>query len=441
MAIDIQNAKRIVKRILLSNLVEDKSIYLTPLLSGPHGIGKSTVIHEIAKELHGKAIVVDGGQLTEGEITGLPYQYSDSEGNVSFRFLPHYSVKRIQEREKRIFLKSHPERDAHLFQDIQNPYARNSLSPNEKIQKILNGEIQPVVFFLDEINRTETGVYKELRNLLLNRSINGYVFPWWVFFVGARNPSTSSSYYQTIDRDPAQLDRFIKIDVKTNPGSFLNYGKEHNLSPVLLEYIKNNKKNLNANDDKGEEEVLPSPSPRGYDRLDTIRKSFSKLTPFFTAKENDIRLMNRDFEIICKAKLGNAVGEDFFQFYRKHSFDVSVDDFLSDDQDLNLTLGLLKLNEREKRKELSRQLIRYRQDQPSSIGQNWKWLSEFENKLSLLLKQLDKTSQIEFARAFKRTKNVDGLSLSSVYHDIYLHLVLPIDKEANDLFSLFDNQK
>lgn len=440
MAIDIQDAKRIVKRILLSNLIADKSIYLTPLLSGPHGIGKSTVIHEIAKELHGVAITVDGGQLKEGEITGLPYQYSDKDGNVSFRFLPHYSVKRIQEREKRIYLKSHPDRDSHLFQDIHNPYARNNLSADEKIKKILSGEIQPVIFFLDEINRTERGVYKELRNLLLNRSINGYVFPWWVFFVGARNPSTSSSYYQTIDRDPAQLDRFIKIDVKTNSSSFLNYGQEHNLSPVLLEYIKDNKKNLTSSDDKGEEEVLPSPSPRGYDRLDTIRKSFSKLTPFFSDKENDIRKINKDFEVICKAKLGKDVGEDFFQYYRKHNFDVSVDDFLSDDKDLTRTLELIKLNDVVKRKELSKELINYRKNQPNSIGQNWKWLSEFENKLSLLLKQLDKPGQIEFARSFRKAKNINGLSLPSIYHDIYIHLLLPISKEASSLFDLFDNK-
>lgn len=440
MAIDIQDAKRIVKRILLSNLIADKSIYLTPLLSGPHGIGKSTVIHEIAKELHGVAITVDGGQLKEGEITGLPYQYSDKDGNVSFRFLPHYSVKRIQEREKRIYLKSHPDRDSHLFQDIHNPYARNNLSADEKIKKILSGEIQPVIFFLDEINRTERGVYKELRNLLLNRSINGYVFPWWVFFVGARNPSTSSSYYQTLDRDPAQLDRFIKIDVKTNSSSFLNYGQEHNLSPVLLEYIKDNKKNLTSNDDKGEEEVLPSPSPRGYDRLDTIRKSFSKLTPFFSDKENDIRKINKDFEVICKAKLGKDVGEDFFQYYRNHCFDVSADDFLSDDKDLTRTLELIKLNDVVKRKGLSKELINYRKNQPNSIGQNWKWLSEFENKLSLLLKQLDKPGQIEFARSFRKAKNINGLSLPSIYHDIYIHLLLPINKEASSLFDLFDNK-
>ena len=274
----------------------------------------------------------------------------------------------------------------------------------------------------------------------MNRSINGYVFPWWVFFVGARNPSTSSSYYQTIDRDPAQLDRFIKIDVKTNSSSFLNYGQEHNLSPVLLEYIKDNKKNLTSSDDKGEEEVLPSPSPRGYDRLDTIRKSFSKLTPFFSDKENDIRKINKDFEVICKAKLGKDVGEDFFQYYRNHCFDVSVDDFLSDDKDLTRTLELIKLNDVVKRKELSKELINYRKNQPNSIGQNWKWLSEFENKLSLLLKQLDKPGQIEFARSFRKSKNINGLSLPSIYHDIYIHLFLPISKEASSLFDLFDNK-
>ncbi|MDY3209418.1 MAG: hypothetical protein SOX24_03100, partial [Candidatus Enterosoma sp.] len=117
-----------------------------------------------------------------------------------------------------------------------------------------------------------------------------------------------------------------------------------------------------------------------------------------------------------------------------------VDDFLSDDKDLTRTLELIKLNDVVKRKELSKELINYRKNQPNSIGQNWKWLSEFENKLTLLLKQLDKPGQIEFARSFRKAKNINGLSLPSIYHDIYIHLLLPISKEASSLFDLFDNK-
>ena len=102
--ITIEEAKRLVKRALLSNIVSEKrDLAITPLISGKHGIGKSAMIKSIAVELGGVCITVEGGTLKEGEITGLPYQYKDETGNIKFRFLPYYAVERIQNEEKRIF--------------------------------------------------------------------------------------------------------------------------------------------------------------------------------------------------------------------------------------------------------------------------------------------------------------------------------------------------
>ena len=95
--ITVNEAKRLIKRAILSNLVCDKpNLAITPLVSGKHGIGKSAMIKSIADELGGVCITVEGGTLKEGEITGLPYQYKDDEGRVRFRFLPYYAVERIQ---------------------------------------------------------------------------------------------------------------------------------------------------------------------------------------------------------------------------------------------------------------------------------------------------------------------------------------------------------
>ena len=102
--ITIEEAKRLVKRALLSNIVSEKrDLAITPLISGKHGIGKSAMMKSIAEELGGVCITVEGGTLKEGEITGLPYQYKDETGNIKFRFLPYYAVERIQNEEKRIF--------------------------------------------------------------------------------------------------------------------------------------------------------------------------------------------------------------------------------------------------------------------------------------------------------------------------------------------------
>ena len=102
--ISINEAKRLIKRALLANIVCDKpNLAITPLVSGKHGIGKSAMVKSIAQDLGGVCITVEGGTLKEGEITGLPYQYKDENGQTKFRFLPYYAIERIQNEEKRLF--------------------------------------------------------------------------------------------------------------------------------------------------------------------------------------------------------------------------------------------------------------------------------------------------------------------------------------------------
>ena len=85
--ININEAKRLVKRALLANITNTKKdLAITPLISGKHGIGKSQMIKNIAESLNGVCITVEGGSLKEGEITGLPYQYVDENGKTSYSY-------------------------------------------------------------------------------------------------------------------------------------------------------------------------------------------------------------------------------------------------------------------------------------------------------------------------------------------------------------------
>ena len=62
--ISINEAKRLIKRALLANIVSEKqNLAITPLVSGKHGIGKSAMIKSIAKDLGGVCITVEGGTL------------------------------------------------------------------------------------------------------------------------------------------------------------------------------------------------------------------------------------------------------------------------------------------------------------------------------------------------------------------------------------------
>lgn len=312
--ITINEAKRLIKRVLLANIASGKKdLAITPLISGKHGIGKSQMIKSVADDLGGVCITIEGGTLKEGEITGLPYQYKDESGNIRFRFLPYYAVERIQNEQKRLFELSGRTQDNNALDGDENRYAIEDLSPVQKLEMLKDGTVKPVIIFIDEINRTENSVYKELMNILLTRSVNGYRFPWWVLFVGAMNPSTQNSLYATNEMDPAQLDRFLKIKVSDNTKEWLNYGKQAGISPDILRFIKDNPKCLSNNDKELQDDEKPSPSPRGWDMVDTLLKSEPLVRGFFSDKENDLKIVEKDMKNLVSAKLGSSVATMFLR--------------------------------------------------------------------------------------------------------------------------------
>lgn len=436
--IKISDAKRIIKRVVLANLaVEKRGLSLTPLLSGRHGIGKSMLVKQVADDLNGTLLTVEGGSLKEGEITGLPYQYMDEKGKISFRFLPYYIVERIQSKEKEIYLNNHSNSEPDALKGDINRYSDNALSPNEKIKLLQDGKIQPVIVFFDEINRSDPQVYKELMNILLTRSVNGYDFPWWVFFVGAMNPANSSSTYQTNEMDPAQLDRFIKLDVKTNSVDFLNYAKSNNLSPIIQEFIKNHRNDLFDQDKELDDDVTSSPSPRGYDMLDTILKSVELTKSFFTPQENTTKAIKSDIKVIAEAKLGKEVGDRFFDYYQQVASQVTFADFINDDEHLTNTFDKINDMTVEQKSKLGLEILNYLSDFSSTISGNWTLLFNIENKIKLFLKCLDRKTKIQFANDFASSATRRGLSFCSFYHDINAHLILPILQESKTLRDSF----
>lgn len=432
--IKISEAKRIVKRIILANIATDKQgVSLTPLLSGRHGIGKSMLMKQIADDLGGVLLTVEGGSLKEGEITGLPYQYMDDKGKISFRFLPYYVVERIQEKEKEIFLEKHKEENINVLNGDINRYSNNNLSSEEKIKLLKDGKVQPVLVFFDEINRSDPQVYKELMNILLTRSINGYVFPWWVFFVAAMNPANSSSTYATNEMDPAQLDRFIKLDVKSNTIEFLNYAKEQGMSPLITEYIRQNRNDLLDKDEDLDDDVVSSPSPRGYDMLDTILKSIKINRVFFTTTENSSKAENNDIKIIAEAKLGKEIGDRFYDFYLKESTAVEFADFLQDDENLSNTRDKISEMNLQQKSTLGLEILNYLQDFSGTLTSNFKLLYIMQKKIDMFMKNLDQKTKVQFANEFVIHKTRNGVSFVSVYRDIYVQLILPVLEKAKKI--------
>jgi len=427
--ISINEAKRLIKRALLANIVsEKKDLAITPLISGKHGIGKSQMIKSIAQDLGGVCITVEGGTLKEGEITGLPYQYQDNNGDTRFRFLPYYAIERIQREEKRIFLEAGRKEETSALCGDENRYAMNDLTWAQKLEAIRSGKIKPVIIFIDEINRTENVVYKELMNILLTRSVNGYRFPWWVLFVGAMNPSTQNSVYATNEMDPAQLDRFLKIKVGDNPNEWLKYGKNAGLNPQILSFIKENPKCLSSNDKDLNDEEKPTPSPRGWDMVDTLLKSEPQLRCFFTDKENDPKVVEKDMKNLVSAKLGSSVATMFFASMVSQARALIPEEIFADDENLSKTEATLKALSAAKKVQTCDLMLSYLKENIEFMMLDKAGFDRVKKQLTALVRTLDSSTRLLFAQNIAATNTDDGNSMIELLFDVF----------ENDLIEMLD---
>ena len=418
--ISINEAKRLVKRALLANLATDKrDLAITPLVSGRHGIGKSQMVKSIAKELGGVCITIEGGTLKEGEITGLPYQYKDENGQIRFRFLPYYAVERIQAEEKRLFELSGRTVTQEMLSGDENRYAMNDLTPQEKIDALLSGKVCPVILFIDEINRTENSVYKELMNILLTRSVNGYEFPWWVFFVGAMNPSTQNSVYATNEMDPAQLDRFIKIKVGDNTKEWLSYGKTAGIDPRILSFIKDNPKCLSSTAKDLDDEEKPEPSPRGWDMVDTLLSSEEMLRPFFTDKENDPKTVEKDMKNLVAAKLGASVATMFFASIVSKARALMPEEIFADDANLTNTAPVIGQLSAAKKVQTCNLMLDYLKENIEFIMLSKDQFAIIKQQLSKLVQLLDASTRLLFAQNLTAAMTDGGNSLIEMLFDVF----------------------
>lgn len=433
--ITIQEAKRLIKRVLLANIASGKKdLAITPLISGKHGIGKSQMVKSVADDLGGVCITIEGGTLKEGEITGLPYQYKDESGNIRFRFLPYYAVERIQNEQKRLFELSGRTPDHNALDGDENCYAIEDITPVQKPEMLKNGSVKPVIIFIDEINRTENSVYKELMNILLTRSVNGYRFPWWVLFVGAMNPGTQNSLYATNEMDPAQLDRFLKIKVSDNVKEWLRYGAESGISPDILRFIKDNPKCLSNNEKELQDDEKPSPSPRGWDMVDTLLKSEPLVREFFTDKENAPKIVEKDMKSLVSAKLSSSVATMFFASMVSQARAITPEEIFADDEQLTALSGKISGLSAAKKIQTCDLMLAYLKENIEFMMLGKAQFEKNKKQLSQLVRLLDSSSRLLFAQKLSGAVSNDGNSLIQLLFDVF-------EKDLIDMLDLSDKTR
>lgn len=235
---------------------------ISVLIKGDHGIGKSAIVKQIAEHFDLPLIDMRLGQLTEGDMLGLPFQ----ENGVT-RFMPPWWVKKACQ--------------------------------------------EPVCIFLDELNRGTMEVMQAAFQLVLDRKMQD-----WTLHPDTRvfSAVNSGANYQVQEIDPALLDRFWTIDLRPTTDEWLQWAKQNKLASVVVEFIRQNDKWLDT--PNGIEHGSVSPSRRSWSRLSTALKHCG-----LEESKNGSELLH-----VCIGFIGSEATQAFVDYAKNYEHEITVED-------------------------------------------------------------------------------------------------------------------
>ena len=237
------------------------------LVRGRHGIGKSTVVYQIAEQRGLPVIERRASQMTEGDLLGLP----KVEGDVTQWLAPEW---------------------------LHN--ACNS----------------PCVLFLDEVDRATLEVRQGIFELCDSRKIAGYTLHDDTIIFACVNGGDHGSQYQVGEMDPAELDRYTVFDVEPTVEDWLAWAKG-NVATEIWDFINHNHSHLEHNDDYEPNKVYPS------------RRSWERLSQTLKGMNTPIESSNTLYQVAC-AFIGFEGAVAFNDFMKNYERQVTVENILDE---------------------------------------------------------------------------------------------------------------
>jgi len=157
------------------------------MLVGRHGIGKSEILTQYFSQRKMKVVALFLGQMSDpGDLIGLPNKKGDKTD-----FLPPYWW---------------PE------------------------------DGQPIVLFLDELNRARPEILQTIMDLALNRKLTGRLLPEGSRIISAVN---AGEEYQITDLDPALVSRFNIYNFRPTVNEWLLWAEKKKLDYRVIQFIQN----------------------------------------------------------------------------------------------------------------------------------------------------------------------------------------------------------
>ncbi len=260
MAINI-NTKEL--RTLLESTPPSHNI----MLSGKHGIGKSKIISDFFTAKGRKVVTLFLGQMSDpGDLIGLP---NKEEATGKTIFMPPYWF------------------------------------PTDG---------QPIVLFLDELNRARPEILQTIMDLALNRKLAGRELPAGSRIISAVNDGEE---YQLTDLDPALVSRFNIYNFKPTAGEWLLWAGQAGINEHVISFIEGNARMLDGDGSVTDSSstLEKTPDRRAWERVSDILKH----TPTVTATTR---------KVVAGIVGARAAAEFFESFNQSHI--ISAESVLKD---------------------------------------------------------------------------------------------------------------
>jgi len=237
------------------------------LIRGRHGVGKSEVVYQFAESIGFPVVERRASQMTEGDLVGLP----KTDGNVTSFCPPDWFKTACEE---------------------------------------------PVILFLDEVDRATIEVRQGIFELTDSRKLNGHRLHPQTLIFAAINGGEHGQQYQVGEMDPAELDRWTVFDVEPSVEDWLAWAN-NKVDKMSWDFINSNRAHLEHKEDFEPNKVYPS--RRSWERLSECLTTASLL------EEASPALFN-----LSAAFVGFEAAVAFNDFVQNYDRQVSIKDILVD---------------------------------------------------------------------------------------------------------------
>ena len=328
------------------------------MLVGKHGIGKSRILEDYYSSKSAKVVTLFLGQMSDpGDLIGLP-EKNEKTGKTDF-MLPYWF-------------------------------------PLDK---------EPVVLFLDELNRARPEVLQTIMDLTLNRKLAGKSLPEGSRIISAVNKGNE---YQLTDLDPALVSRFNIYEFEPSLEDWIDWASASGIDQRIISFISQNPEYLDSSEDEGLAENLErSPDRRSWERVSQIIKNFPELT--------DLQ------KPLISGIIGNKATALFFRFVIENKIPSAQGILTGSFEEVKPNLEKLDLTNLSR---LNEGLLKYLESSLYSESDKKLVFTNLENYFDFLKTSGHKELQAHFISLLKADKYPDTLYiLSSEFDSLYKKII------------------